>query len=530
MEDNTSSYYFYTRVYGKTDNACEKKARLRNSRGTIIHEIPPADGCGNRPLLLNWTNMARKDKRSPHDRRGGFRDSLRIVWPLMLSNSVNAIMQFTDRIFLSRYSDEAMQAAVPAGTLSYLLLCVLQVTICYSGTFVAQFHGAGRRLSCARALAQCVWLMAATIPLTCLAIPLGHFLMAVSGHAPSVVAAERAYFDIVMVGGILLPLGGALNGYFTGRGFTRLVMWISIASSVANIGLDWILIYGHCGFPELGISGAAYATVASFAAAVAVTAAIAFREPVFRGARGRAAFAFDRSLCLKIVRYGLPSGIHVLLDMLTFTFFVFVIGREDVADALGFGASNVCFNINHLLFAPLLGIGMGAGILVGNYQGAGDSDSANRAGWTSIYIGWIFMGTALLLLAAFFRPAVLLFLSNRTSFDQEAFLALSRVLVAILSSWCMFDVVNVIAGGALKGAGDTRFVMAAGVVAGFALWVPMILLVARLRPSVVNLWLTLPLYVFVLAAVLLSRWCRGKWREIRLVPDTGRPARRQPTP
>jgi len=379
---------------------------------------------------------------------------------------------------------------------------------------VAQFHGAGRRLACARSLTQCVWLMAVTVPLTLLAIPLGHLLLGVSGHAPPVVAAERAYFDIMMAGGVLLPIGGALNGYFTGRGFTRLVMWISIASSILNIALDWIFIYGHCGIPEMGISGAAYATVASFAASVVVTAAIAFREPVFHGRRGRAAFAFDRSLCIKIVRYGLPSGVHVLLDMLTFTFFVFVIGREDIADAMDFGASNVCFNINHLLFAPLLGIGMGAGILVGNYQGAGDSDSACRAGWSSIFIGWIFMGTALILLALFFRPAVTLFLSERTAFDREAFIALSRILVAILSSWCMFDVVNVIAGGALKGAGDTRFVMLAGVISGFALWVPMILAVARFRPSVVNLWLTLPLYVFVLAAVLLRRWCRGKWREV----------------
>ncbi len=465
-----------------------------------------------------------------HARRGGMADAFRIIWPLMLSNSVSAVMQFTDRIFLSRYSDVAMQASVPAGTLSYLLLCVLQVTICYSGTFVAQFHGAGRRLSCARAFTQSLWLLFLTVPLTLLAIPLGHFLIASSGHAADVASAERVYFDIMMFGGILLPPAGALNGYFTGRGYTNLVMWLSVAGSAANILLDWLLIYGHWDLPELGIAGAAYATVLSFAATFVATACIAFREPVFHGRRGRAAFAFDRSLSLRILRYGLPSGVHVLLDMLTFTFFVFVIGRKDIADAMGFGASNVCFNINHLVFSPLLGIGMGAGILVGNYQGAGDSEAAKRAGWSAIFIGWIFMGTALLLLALFFRPAVLLFLSDSSAFDPEAFLSLSRILVTILASWCMFDVVNVIGGGALKGAGDTRFVMAAGVVAGFALWVPMILLVARLRPSVVNLWLTLPLYVFVLAAVLLSRWCRGKWREIRLVPDTGRPTRRQPNP
>jgi MATE family multidrug resistance protein len=163
---------------------------------------------------------------------------------------------------------------------------------------------------------------------------------------------------------------------------------------------------------------------------------------------------------------------------------------------------------------------MGAGILVGNYQGAGDSDSASRAGWNSIFIGWIFMGTALLLLAIFFRPAVLLFLSDSSRFDKEAFVSLSRILVAILSSWCMFDAANVIAGGSLKGAGDTRFVMLPGIAAGFGLWVPMVIAVALFRPSIINLWLTLPLYVFVLAAVFVTRWTRGKWRSIRLTQPT----------
>lgn len=457
-----------------------------------------------------------------HARRGGLADALRIVWPLMLSNSVSAVMQFTDRIFLSRYSDVAMQAAVPAGTLSFLLLCVLCVTIGYSGTFVAQFHGAGKRLSCARSLTQCFWLLSVTVPLTLLAIPVGHLLIGVSGHAADVAAAERTYFDIMMVGGLLLPLGAALDGYFTGRGFTRLVMCLSVAGSALNILLDWLLIYGHWGFPEMGVAGAAYATAGSFGAFVAVKAAIAFREPVFRGRRRGAAFAFDRPLSLRILRYGIPAGLHVLLDMLTFTFFVFVIGREDIADALGFCASNVCFNINHLLFSPLLGIGAGAGILVGNYQGAGDSASARRAGWTSIFIGWAFMGTALLLVALFFRPIVMLFLSGNTALDMEKFVALCRVLVCIMASWCMSDAANVIAGGALKGAGDTRFVMVAGMAAGFGLWVPMVLAVARFRPSVVNLWLTLPLYVFVLAVTFVTRWWRGKWRDIRLVDGATR--------
>lgn len=456
-----------------------------------------------------------------HQRRGSIADAFRIIWPLMLSNSVTAVMQFTDRIFLSRYSDIAMQAAVPAGTLSYLLLCVMHVTVAYSGTFVAQYHGAGRRLSCARAFFQSFWLFPLTAALTLLLIPLGNCLIGHSGHPQDVLPAEKTYFTIMMLCGLLLPIAGAMSGYLSGRGFTRIVMWISIVGTIINIPLDLIMIYGcrPLGIPEWGVAGAAWATAISQMIIVLIYGVIIFREPIFRGARRSAALAFDYKLTCAIVRYGLPSGLHILLDMLTFTFFIFVTGREDIVTQMEFAASNVCFNINHLVYAPLIGIGIGAGILVGNYQGAKDSDSAYRAGWSSIIIGWIFMGFLLLMLGIFLNDAIGVFLPKETSFDKAQFISLSRILVLILASWCMFDVVNVIAGGALKGAGDTKFVMYSCVLMGFLLWVPMILFVVKFCPSIVNLWLTLPLYVFLLAALLLHRWCRGRWRSIDLISN-----------
>lgn len=458
-----------------------------------------------------------------HQRRGSLSDAIRIIWPLMLSNSVTAIMHFTDRVFLSRYSDVAMQASVPGGTLSYLFLCVMHVTVAYSGTFVAQFHGAGKRLSCARAFFQSFWLFPLTTILALLMIPLGRFLIGMSGHPSEVIPAEKTYFTILMIGGVLLPLYGALSGYLTGRGFTRLVMWISIVGSIINVVLDWMMIYGFAplNIPEWGVAGAAWATVISQVVVVLTYCVIIFREPIFHGSRRNVALAFDYKLTRNIIRYGLPSGLHILLDMMTFTFFIFVTGRTDIVSQMEFAASNVCFNINHLLYAPLLGVGIGAGILVGNYQGARDSDAAYRAGWSSAIIGWIFMGFLLLMLGIFSKSAIMAFLPAESSFDQGEFLSLSRILIIVLSSWCMFDVVNVIMGGALKGAGDTKFVMWSCVLMGFLLWVPMILFVVKVCPTIVNLWLTLPSYIFILASLMLWRWWRGKWRSIDLISDKG---------
>ncbi len=432
-------------------------------------------------------------------------------------------MQFTDRVFLSSYSEEAMLAAVPAGTISYLLVCIMQVTIGYSGTFVAQYHGAGKRMACARALTQGLWLLFLTVPVTILMVPLGNWLISISGHPENVMAAERTYFNIMMFGGLFLPFSGALNGYFTGRGFTKLVMVVSILGCIVNVILDWAMIYGKLGFPEMGISGAAWATVIAFIFTVAVFSVIAFKEPFFRGARGKIAFAFDKGLTLRILKYGIPAGLHVFLDMLTFTLFIFITGNENYFSAVESAASNVVFNINHLVFAPLIGIGMGASVLVGNYQGAKDSAAASRSGYSAIYLAWIFMGVMLVICGIFINKLSLLFLPEETSFSMESYLHMCRILFIILASWCMFDVVNAVGGGALKGAGDTRFVMLANVCLGALVWIPLVFLMIWLRPGcmapIVSAWLPLPIYVFLLALIYFVRWYRGKWKEIKLIDN-----------
>ncbi len=460
---------------------------------------------------------------SKHQKRGSFADAFRIIWPLMLSFSVNAVMQFTDRVFLSKYSEEAMLASVPAGTISYLLVCIMQVTVGYSGTFVAQFHGAGKRMSCARSLTQGIWLLLLTVPVTLLMVPLGNYLLSISGHPADVIAAEKTYFNIMMFGNLFMPFNSALTGYFTGRGFTKRVMVISIIGCVINIILDWAMIYGKLGFPEMGVAGAAWATVISFISTVIIFSLLAFKEPIFHGKRGKIAFGFDKSLTLRILRFGIPAGLHVFLDMLTFTFFIFVTGNEELFDAVGSAASNVVFNINHLLFAPLIGIGMGASILVGNYQGAKDSTAASRAGYSSLYLAWIFMAVMLIGCGIYVDNLSLLFLPNNTSFKMEEYLHTCRILYIILASWCMFDVVNAVGGGALKGAGDTKFVMLVNIILGAFVWLPLVGLMIKFGPQsynqMINAWLPLPVYVFLVAVIYFVRWKRGKWKDIDLVSD-----------
>ena len=446
---------------------------------------------------------------------GGLKDTLRLVWPLVLSMGANALMQFVDRIFLSRYSDDAIQAALPAGVLSFLIVSFFQAVVGYSGTFVAQYYGANKPFACARALGQGVWLALLSVPLMLAVMPLAHVCIDLAGHAPAVTNLEKLYFDILMVGGVPICLSAAVCGFFSGIGKTSLVMYVNIFGNMLNILLDWLLVFGIGPFPELGIAGAGWATVISLVAVAVLPVFWLPGESGFSTAR-RASGALrpDWLMLKKIVRYGVPTGLHVLLDMITFTVFVFVTGR---LSAIEFAVSNIVFAVNHLAFAPLLGLSMGVCVLVGQYQGARNSAAAVRAGWTSLALGWLYM----LVLSVFFLAAgeelLIMFHGQDSAFAREEYLSIGFKLLILISIWGFFDVVNLVGSGILKGAGDTRFVMLFTVSMNVFIWVPSFLAVLEYCPSIVNLWITLPVNLMMLAAGMMWRFKLGRWKNIKLV-------------
>lgn len=448
--------------------------------------------------------------------KGNIFTSFRLILPLVLAMAANAINQFADRVFLSRYSDVAIQASLPGGILSWLFICLVVAVVGYSGTFAAQFWGAGSKHDAAASFVQGIWLSLAFIPLILLSIPFGFFLFDLCGHAPDVAAAEKTYYGILQVGGIFCAFGTALSGYFTGIGRTRLVGVANAIGNLANILLDWMFIFGTCGCGEWGIAGAGWATVISAAIPCLILGVAVLRDPVFRGRRAFALARLKPRLFGRIVRYGVPSGIHVFLDVVTFTVFVMLTGR---LDAISFAASNVGFAINHLSFAPLMGLSQGATVLVGQFQGEGDSAAATRATCSCLFIGLAYVAIFVTFILSCSDMCVDFFRSSSSNFPQEEFRSLGRLLLTLLSCWAAFDAVILVVEGALKGAGDTRFVMMVQLGVSFVLWMPLVFLVMRLHPTIGWMWGTMPIYCGTFAILVLARFLRGGWRSIRLVQN-----------
>ena len=449
-------------------------------------------------------------------RKGNLRESFRTVFPLILAMGANAINQFADRIFLARFSDSAIQASLPGGILSWLFICLLVATAGYSGTFVAQFHGAGSRRDAAAAYGQGLWLALMCLPLVLGSIPLGHLVFDLCGHAPAIVAEEKAYYDILQLGGVFCVLNAVLSGYFTGIGRSRLVGFANVVGNLANLVLDWMFIFGKCGCAAWGIRGAGWATAIAAALPCVILGAVTLFDPALRGARYLAALRLRGNLLRRIVRYGIPSGLHQFIDVATFTVFVMLTGR---LDAMSFAVSNIGFAVNHLSFAPLMGLNQGASVLVGQHQGAHDPDASIRATKSCLFIALAYMGLFATVLFCFPDAIMDLFRGEASQFDPAAFRRLGRTLLWLLLSWGLFDATGLVVGGALKGAGDTKFVMYALLVISLGIWMPIVLLVQRLSPSIRLLWLTMPFYCGICALACIVRFLQGKWKSFRLVDD-----------
>lgn len=440
---------------------------------------------------------------------------LRLAVPLIISTGSYSVMQFFDRMFLAWYSADAVRAAMPAGFLALNFIIGPMMVAGITGMLAAQHEGAGERPLAARATAQGVWFSLVSWPLLLLCIPFGLWILKSSGHPEGVYQDERTYFILLMATGVTGSLKSALGGFFSGIGRTSVVMWSNLAANVVNIGLDYVLIFGKFGAPEMGIAGAAVGTIVAEVFTVLLYLA-AYLQRGYEPYRTRAEWRWDGGMMRKLVRFGLPSGIHLALEFAAFSAFLMLTGRLVAEESV---ASNLALNINGIAVMPILGISFAVTTLVGQYQGAGQHALAARAGWAAVGLGQCLMALAalsFLLLPEFYIG--LYVKEDMLKLDLPAIHASAVLLLRIMAVWGLFDTVSLIMAGALRGAGDTSFVMWYSLGVAWLFYMPgLAALVWTGRTGLLPMWLWTATWVITLASGFLIRFKRGKWKDIQVV-------------
>ena len=446
-------------------------------------------------------------------RKGGYREVWKVALPLLLSQACFVVMQFCDRIMLSRFSSHAIDAALSGGMLAFCFICFFQAVASYAGTFVAQYSGAGDSRNAVLSAIQGCWLAICGVVPILLMIPFGNWIISISGHPSEVIVYEKQYFEILMLGGFLSPLNGALGGYFTSTLRLRVNWVVNTAGCLLNVLLNWVLIYGRWGFPVGGIRGAGYATLLSQGFMLAIFLAVfCFDRHVTTAWRDLRCIRFLRPRWRQladILRFGMPNGVKLLSDICAFTIFVMFTGRFGNA---AFTASNIAFSINNLAFAPLLGFGLAASTLVARYQGAGESSVAMRAGNRTLLLSLFYMIAVGLTFVFMARLYFTLFLTDDPIVTFDEVFAIGRPMLVIMAAWGIFDTVNIVIEQALAGAGDTRFVMVYVLITNWLLFIPGAAALVYWKFGILALWLWMAIYVVIASAGLWIRWARGGWK------------------
>ncbi len=359
----------------------------------------------------------------------GGRDVLRLAIPLVVSTGSWTVMNFIDRMFLLWHSTDEMAAAMPAGMVHFVLVCFPLGVASYVNTFVAQYQGAGHPERVGPAVWRGAWVGLFCVPLFLGLIPLAPWIFRLAGHAPELAKLEALYFQTVAWGAGAEVMAAALSAFFTGLGKNAVVMVVDTSASLLNAVLDYGWIFGHFGLPALGLEGAGWATVTALWFRVLVYAGL-LMLPRYRRTYGFwGGQAFHAPLLRRLLWYGGPNGLQLLVDVAGFTVFLLLVGT---LGPQALAATTLAFNVNTLAFVPMLGLGIALSTIVGQQLGGNRPHLAARATWTSLWMAEIYMG--MMATVYLFLPDVLL-MGHAAGTSPEQFGALRARPSCCFASW-----------------------------------------------------------------------------------------------
>lgn len=423
-------------------------------------------------------------------------------------------MNFIDRMFLLWYSMPAMAAAMPAGMLYFSILCFPLGLASYANTFVAQYRGAGREKRVGVAVGQAMRLGLYGTPLFLLVSLPAPYLFRFSGHDPTIVALEVVYFQVLMFGAGAAVIAAAQASFFTGLGKTRVVMLVDTSSAALNMLLDYLWIFGHWGFTEMGIEGAGWATVVALWWKVGMYALI-MEMPRFRNVYGlRSGRKFDWPLFKRMLHYGAPNGLQLFVDVTAITLFIMLIGFLGERAMV---ASTLAFNVNSIAFVPILGVGIAVSTMVGQQLGRNRPDLASRATYSAYVIAMIYTGFMGILYVAIPEFFLMAHASGATGSGFTELQELAVLLLRFVALYCLFDATAIVFVSAIKGAGDTRFVLITTAVTSLIPIAGGFVGVKIFGWGLMWCWVVVTLWICSVGVIYFLRFVQGKWKTMRVI-------------
>ena len=433
------------------------------------------------------------------------RELMKLAGPLILTQLAQIAILTTDVLMLGRFSKEALAGAALGNTVFYFFwLFGLGPTAAIS-PMIAHILGGrpGDRAGVRAVVRMGFWVTALfSLPLvSCLYFARDMLLML--GQHADLAAAAGQYVRPLSIG-LPFSLGfQVLRNYATALGRPNTSLWVVVATILFNAVADYALIFGHFGFPRLGLFGSGFASAASYAFSFVAMTVVAVAVPDLGKYRiFRRFFRPHWNKFTELFHLGMPIAMTMIFEAMLFNASALMMGTfgtESVA------AHQVALNMASVTFMVPLGIAMAATVRVGLAAGAGDMTGARRAGTTALALSMAFMGAAAVVFALFPDRIAALYFSTGDA-ANAGMLALTVLFLKVAAAFQVFDGIQVTAALSLRGLKDARMPMWIAAAAYWLVGFP-----ACFGLGVGLGWRGLGVWIGLAFALLVAAICMG-WR------------------
>ena len=448
---------------------------------------------------------------------GGYAELWKVAYPLIITSATHTVMQFIDRKFLAMNATSDVAAALPGGILSFTMFTFFMITAGFTAAIVSQNYGRKNWKNCARVpWAGFYFALGSGLICSFLLSWVGLTIITFGQHSPEVLSGELEYFRMLIPSGGFIFISSAFCSFFSGRGKTWTVAIVHFIASMVNIVLDYMLIFGKWGAPQMGIAGAGLATTI----ACVVGAVVAFVYFILQDQKKyptRKDWHYNHVDMRFLIKFGTPAGMQVFFSVGAFTVIVFLIGR---IGSIELAATTIALSINMLTFMPLLGISEATGILAGKYVGAKQCEISEKVA----YKAWKLSSAYMVLMGVFyiFFPEVLLEFFAPEKGDEAVKFAevirIGRIILLFAAVYNLFNVLRFVFMGALRGAGDTKVPMWMIIATSWIILAPGgYLIIAVWKLDIVVVWIFLTCYSGLVGGLFLWRFKSGAWKNIDML-------------
>jgi len=440
-----------------------------------------------------------------------FRFMLKIGGPMVIATVSYTLMQFVDRLMVAKYSQEALAAVLPASMISFVPSSFLLGVMTTVNTFVSQSFGRKAYRDCAHYTWQAMYL---GLLYSCITVailwPLAPRVFQLMDQPAEIIPLEVTYLRIMFLGQFIVVSIWATNQFFMGIHQASITMITALISQVVNVVMNYVLIFGKWGFPEMGIAGAAWGTVIG-ATVNALTRVLWFLGPsIHKTFETRKHFGFDMPKILDLLKIGSPSGFAMMINTAFIGAILFsLIGRFGTGAQAATSAVYSCMTLS---FMPVVGIGIALTATVGKSIGRNRKDIAAKQTSLCLRLSVGYMGLVGILFYVFRHSIISIW-----SLSPDASVLGAKILICA-AIFQMFDAAVITYNGALRGAGDTLWLglistVGAFVVLGFGGW-----LIVTLAPQwgAVGPWVAYTLHIIGVGLANRWRFKSNHWHDIDL--------------